>query len=141
MRLNGGSRSLSMTDDRSNDQGTIAVWVSDLNRLAESLGVRSVIPAWPPLIVNFQGCYLELVTWAFFPGFLDDTQQPESLGYSLSRLDSAIENMNHAKDSPSVKAIPAKALFASVSTLLTTIRVRSLFCDGELQAHLRPGFQ
>ena len=141
-----------MTDDRSNNQGTIAVWVSDLSRLAESLGVRSVIPAWPPLIVNFQGCYLELVTWAFFPGFLDDTQQPESLGYSLSRLDLAIENMNHAKDSPSVKAIPAKdspsvkaipakALFASVSTLLTTIRVHFLFCDGELQAHVRPGFQ
>jgi len=93
------------------------------------------------LTVRFQGCYLELVTWAFFPGFLDDTQRPEWLGYSLSRLDLAIENMNRARDSPRVKAIPAKALFASAGALLTTIRVHFLFCDGELQAHMRPGFQ
>jgi len=130
-----------MTDDWTNDQGTIAVWVSELSRLAESLGVRSATPARPPLIVRFQGCYLELVTWAFFPGFLDDTQRPESLGYSLSRLDWAIENMNHAKDSPSVKAIPAKALFASVGALLTTIRVDFLFCDCELRTHMRLGLQ
>ena len=45
VRLNGVSRSLSMTDDRSDEQETIAVWVSDLSRLAESLGVRSATPA------------------------------------------------------------------------------------------------
>ena len=70
-----------------------------------------------------------------------NSQRPESPDHDLSRLDLAIESMNRAEDSPSVKAIPAKALFASAGSLLTTIRVHFLFCDGELQAHMRPGFQ
>lgn len=53
---------------------------------------------------------------------------------TLSKLDSAIESMNRAKASSSV--MTAEALFGSVVTLLTTIRVRFLFCNGELRVHM-----
>ena len=74
-RSDGVSQSLRMTDYRSkdsSDQEAIADWVSDLSRLAESLGVRSATPAWPPLTAHFQDNYPRLVTRAIFPGFLDN---------------------------------------------------------------------
>jgi len=44
-RLNEVTRSVCMTDDQSNDQEMIAAWVSDLRKLAKSLGVCSTTPA------------------------------------------------------------------------------------------------
>ena len=49
-------------------------------------------------------------------------QQPKGRGGTLSSLNVAIETMNLAKEISSIT--PAKAVFGSVSILLTMIRVR-----------------
>ena len=51
-------------------------------------------------------------------------QQPKRRDGALSALNTAIEAMNLAKEVSGVT--PAKAVFGSVSVLLTMIRVRSL---------------
>jgi len=57
---------------------------------------------------------------------------------SLSSLNIAIEAMNLAKEVSSIT--PAKALFGSVSALLTMIRVRSLVSyDPMFHVHVLPG--
>jgi len=63
------------------------------------------------------------------------SQQPKERDNALSLLNVAIEGLNLAKE---VSAItPAKAVFGSVSALLTMIRVRFfLFCGDELSAHV-----
>ena len=53
-----------------------------------------------------------------------DSQQPKRRDGALSALNTAIEAMNLAKEVSSVT--PAKAVFGSVSILLTMIRVRFL---------------
>ena len=53
-----------------------------------------------------------------------DSQQPKRRDGALSALNTAIEAMNLAKEVSSVT--PAKAVFGSVSILLTMIRVRCL---------------
>ena len=58
---------------------------------------------------------------------------------ALSLLNAAIEAMNLAKEISS--ATPAKAVFGSVSVLLTMITVRFLFSSyGTLQVHAESGF-
>ena len=52
---------------------------------------------------------------------------------SLSLLAVAIEAMDLAKEVSS--ATPAKAVFGSVSTLLTMIKVHSLFSDDIIHVH------
>jgi len=57
--------------------------------------------------------------------------------FSESSLNSAIETLNLAKEISGVA--PAKAAFGTVSTLLTTIRVRFfLFYDDEFLVHMYP---
>ena len=57
---------------------------------------------------------------------------------TLSLLNAAIEAMNLAKEISSVT--PAKAVFGSVSALLTMIRVRFLLVrHGELWVYVYPG--
>ena len=58
---------------------------------------------------------------------------------AVSSLNVAIEVVNLAKEVSSVT--PAKAVFGSVSILLTMIRVCFLFCSGELRAHMQLGLQ
>ena len=54
---------------------------------------------------------------------------------ALSLLNAAVEAMNLAKEISS--ATPAKAIFGSVSVLLTMIMVRfPIFSDGTLQVHV-----
>ena len=53
---------------------------------------------------------------------------------ALSLLNVAIEAMNLAKEASS--GTPAKAIFGSVSILLTMIVVRFLPSDGTFQAHV-----
>ena len=52
---------------------------------------------------------------------------------AVSLLNAATEAMNLAKEISS--ATPAKAVFGSVSVLLTMITVRPLFPDGTFQVH------
>ena len=59
------------------------------------------------------------------------TQRPKRQDNSLSLLSAAIEAMNLAKEVSS--ATPAKAVFGSVSALLTMIRVHPLFSGNILQ--------
>ena len=67
------------------------------------------------------------------------SQRPKDREGVISLLNATIEALNLAKEVSSVT--PANAAFASVTVLLTMIRVRSLlFCDGPLQIHIYPGF-
>ena len=65
-------------------------------------------------------------------------KRPEGQDSALSLLDVAIEALNLAKEVAGIT--PAKAVFGSVSALLTMIRVRLLlFCDDEPRVHVHPG--
>ena len=55
------------------------------------------------------------------------SQQPKGRDGAISSLNAAIEAMNLAKEDSSIT--PAKAVFGSVSVLLTMIKVRSLSRD------------
>ena len=67
-----------------------------------------------------------------------DSQRPKGRDGALSMLNAAIEALNLAKEISSVT--PAKAVFGSVSVLLTMIRASlSLFRDDELHIHVYPG--
>ena len=64
----------------------------------------------------------------------DKSQQPKGRDNVLSLLNVAIDILNLAKEVSSIT--PAKAVFGSVSVLLTMIRVSSLpFCDEIFQVH------
>jgi len=64
-----------------------------------------------------------------------DLRQQKRRDNALSLLNVTIEAMNLAKEVSSIT--PAKAVFGSVSALLTMIRVRSpLFADDLLQVHM-----
>ena len=63
-----------------------------------------------------------------------NSQQPKGRGGIISSLNVAIEATNLAKEISSIT--PAKAVFGSVSVLLTMIRVCSLLpCDKIINAH------
>ena len=67
-----------------------------------------------------------------------DPRQQKRRDDALSLLNVAIETMNLAKEVASIT--PAKAVFGSVSVLLTMIRVRSLlFSDDTFHIHIQPG--
>ena len=70
------------------------------------------------------------------PSTMDpDSQRRKRLDGNLSLLNVAIEVMNLAKEVSSVT--PAKAVFGSVSALLTMIRVGLfLFSDDMIQVHV-----
>ena len=66
-------------------------------------------------------------------------QRPKGRDGALSSLNMAIEAMNLAKEVSSVT--PAKAVFGSVSILLTMVRVRFLVSyDRMSRIHVWPGF-
>ena len=65
-------------------------------------------------------------------------KQPKGHDKTISALNVAIEAMNLAKEVSSIT--PAKAVFGSVSVLLTMIKVGSpLFYSRAFQAHVWPG--
>jgi len=68
------------------------------------------------------------------------SELPKGRENILPSLNVAIDALNLAKDMCSIT--PAKAVFDSVSALLTMVRVRFFrFRDDELRAHIhRPGF-
>ena len=67
-----------------------------------------------------------------------DSQQPKGRDGTISALNMAIETMNLAKEVSSIT--PAKAVFGSVSILLTMIRVGSvLFYDQIFHVDVIPG--
>jgi len=66
-------------------------------------------------------------------------QRPKEQDETLSSLNVAIEAMNLAKEVSSIT--PAKAVFGSVSILLTMVRVRFLVsCDQKYHIHVWLGF-
>ena len=68
----------------------------------------------------------------------DKSQRPKGRDGVLSSLNMAIDGLNLAKEVSSIT--PAKAIFGSVSILLTMIRVSFLFCDSEVfRAHAQSG--
>jgi len=67
-----------------------------------------------------------------------NSQRPRRQDGVLSTLNVAIDVLNLAKEVSSVT--PAKAVFGSVSVLLTMVRVRfALYCYEMFQAHTQPG--
>jgi len=67
-----------------------------------------------------------------------ESHRANGRGGVLSALNVAIDVLNLAKEVSSIT--PAKAVFGSVSVLLTVIRVRFvLFGYGVLQVHTHPG--
>jgi len=65
-------------------------------------------------------------------------QRPRERDGTISSLNIAIEAMNLAKEVSSIT--PAKAVFGSVSILLTMVRVRFLLsCDQLSRVHVCPG--
>jgi len=64
----------------------------------------------------------------------EKSPRPKPRENVLSLLTLTIEAINLAKEASS--ATPAKAIFGSVSALLTMIRVRSLFYDDEPQVYM-----
>ena len=68
----------------------------------------------------------------------EEAKQQKRRDNVLSLLDTAIQTMDLAEKVSS--PTPAKAVFGSVSVLLTMIRVRPfLFCGDGLQVHTYPG--
>lgn len=67
-----------------------------------------------------------------------NSQRPKGRGGALSSLNVTIEALNLAKEISGIA--PAKAVFGSVSVLLTMIRVCPLFYNDELRVHMYPGF-
>ena len=68
-----------------------------------------------------------------------DPQRPKGRDGTLSSLNIAIETMNLAKEVSSIT--PAKAVFVSVSVLLTMVRVRfAVSYDRKPHVHVWPGF-
>jgi len=66
-------------------------------------------------------------------------EQPKGLDGAISSLNVAIEALNLAKELASVT--PAKAVFGSVSVLLTVIKVRyPLSYDWTFHVQISPGF-
>ena len=65
------------------------------------------------------------------------SQRPKERDNVLSTLDIAIEALNLAKEVAAITA--AKAVFGSVSALLTMIRVYSLLCDDKPWVYTCPG--
>jgi len=67
-----------------------------------------------------------------------DPQRPKGRDGTLTSLNIAIEAMNLAKEVSSVT--PAKAVFGSVSILLTMVKVRFLVSnDPTFRVHMWPG--
>jgi hypothetical protein len=67
-----------------------------------------------------------------------DSLQSKGRDRTISTLNVTIEVLNLAKEVSSIA--PAKAIFGTVSILLTLIRVRGLQSrDGVLPAHINPG--
>jgi len=62
------------------------------------------------------------------------SQRPERREGVISPLNVAIEAMNLAKEISSIT--PAKAVFGSVSVVLTMVRVRSPFCNNPFHVHV-----
>ena len=62
------------------------------------------------------------------------SQRPNGRDGAVSSLNAAIEVMNLAKEVSSIT--PAKAVFGSVSVLLTMIKVRYLFRDEILKVNV-----
>ena len=68
-----------------------------------------------------------------------ETQPLKRRDNVIAVLNAAIDALNIAKDVSSIT--PAKAVFASVSTLLIMIKVCFLhFCVAEFPIHTHPGF-
>ena len=66
------------------------------------------------------------------------SQQPKGRDGTISALNVAIEVLNLTKEASSI--VPAKAVFGSVSILLTMIRVRPLLSyDRMFHVHIFPG--
>lgn len=68
------------------------------------------------------------------------SQRPKGRDGALSLLNVAIEALNLAKEVSSMT--PARAVFGSVSVLLTMIKVHFfllVFCNDELRVHVYPG--
>ena len=66
------------------------------------------------------------------------SQRPKGRDGVISALNATIEAMNLAKEVSSIT--PAKAVFGSVSVLLTMIKVCSLLSHSEIpNAHILPG--
>jgi len=64
--------------------------------------------------------------------------RPKDRKSAISLLNAAIEAVNLAKEISSIT--PAKAVFGTVSVLLTMVKVRFLFSsNGPLQTHTYPG--
>ena len=67
-------------------------------------------------------------------------QKPKTRDRALSLLNAAIDTLNLARGIPS--STPAKAVFGSVSVLLTMIKVYSFSSyGGEFPVHIHPGSQ
>ena len=78
---------------------------------------------WPPTSNRVQSLYLS--SWPPLPPVMGtESQRPKGRDGTFSSLNVAIEALNLAKEVSSVT--PAKAVFGSVSILLTMIRVRFL---------------
>jgi len=64
-----------------------------------------------------------------------ELRQPTGREGNISALDAAIKSLKLTENTSSIA--PAKTVFGSVNTLLTTIRVRLLsFCNDLLQVHI-----
>ena len=61
-------------------------------------------------------------------------RRPKGGDTTLSSLNMTIEALNLAKEICTIT--PAKAVFGSVSSLLTMVRVRPSQCDDELRVHV-----
>ena len=69
----------------------------------------------------------------------DGSKRPKGRDGVLSSLNVTIDGLNLAKELSSIT--PAKAVFGSVSILLTMIKVRFLLCCDEMfQVHTQPGY-
>lgn len=66
-----------------------------------------------------------------------NSQRQEHRDGTLSLLNAAIEAVNLAKELSGMT--PAKAVFGSVSVLLTMIRVRLILWDDVLRVYVYPG--
>ena len=103
---------------------------------------RYIMMKWPPIPIRVQVPPHSLRATPFPPRATSismnmNPQQQKTRDGALSSLSVAIEAMNLAKEVSSMT--PAKAIFGSVSVLLTMIKVRLQFHDDTLRVHVYPG--
>lgn len=93
----------------------------------------------PNQVSGFYYQHIRCLTFASRSAAVASTQLPEGRNGAFSSLNAAIEALDIAEETSNI--VPVKAVFGSVSVLLTMIKVRSLLLDPDVESSRKPRTQ